>query len=110
MQNDNDTTAAEAIDLTQAREAGFAFAQDIPVYNTDMLSDGMDEQEAHDAAFEAWSEAESNKRDFSPFEFTAKALNDASNSEEAWEAFDAGISDAFEAGWKQMLRRYTFNG
>ena len=43
------------------------------------------------------SEAESNGRDFSPFEFTAKELNDREDSEDAWEAFDCGISDGILA-------------
>ena len=52
-------------------------------------------------------EAESNSRDFSPFEFVAYDLNsldddededeDKVTSEEAWEAFEEGVSDAISA-------------
>lgn len=41
--------------------------------------------------------AESGGRDFSPFEFTAKRLNDHEDSESAWEAYDEGIGDAIRA-------------
>ena len=46
-------------------------------------------------------EAESNSRDFSPFEFTAHEFNSLGNdedcettSEEAWEAFEDGVGDS----------------
>lgn len=48
-------------------------------------------------------EAESNSRDFSPFEFTAHEFNSLGeddeeeceiSSDEAWEAFEAGVSDS----------------
>lgn len=103
-------TNENEISLEDARTEGFNFAIGIPECNRDMLEDGMDESEAKDLAFDAWHEAQDNKRQYSPFEFTAKALNDADNSEEAWAAFDQGISDAFEAGWKDILRHFTFSG
>lgn len=43
------------------------------------------------------SEAESGGRDCSPFEFTARDLNDREDSEDAWQAFDEGISDGILA-------------
>lgn len=46
-------------------------------------------------------EAESNSRDFSPFEFTAHEFNtigdgeeSETTSEEAWEAFEEGVGDS----------------
>ena len=48
--------------------------------------------------------AESNSRQFSPFEFTAHAVNELGDdedaettSDEAWEAFESGVSDAIFA-------------
>jgi hypothetical protein len=44
--------------------------------------------------------AESNSRDFSPFEFTAHELNEYGEelcADEMWEAYDAGIADAIRA-------------
>lgn len=43
------------------------------------------------------SEAESNDREYSPFEVTAYAFNAARNSEARWEAFDTGITDGINA-------------
>jgi len=48
--------------------------------------------------------AESNSRQYSPFEFTAHEFNsDEENSESLWEAYDAGIADAIFAD----LKSYT---
>ena len=42
-------------------------------------------------------EAESNGREYSPFEFTAHALNEREDSEEAWEAYQEGIDAGISA-------------
>lgn len=63
-------------------------------------------QDAHDQA-DALSalafDAESHDRDFSPFEFTAKELNDREDSEDAWEAFEQGIADGISANVAQRI-------
>jgi hypothetical protein len=41
--------------------------------------------------------AESGSRDYSPFEFTAHEFNDSEHSEDLWEAFESGTSDAIQA-------------
>jgi len=50
---------------------------------------------------EAWEmfcfDAESNDRDFSPFEFTAHDINESNDPERYWEAFDNGITDGIRA-------------
>lgn len=93
----------------QIWKSGFEHAASIPRFNLDMLRNGMDENDARDAAFAAWAEAEDNSRQYSPFEFTAKAINDMEDSEAAWELFQEGINAAFEHGWNvYVLRRYTF--
>jgi len=38
-------------------------------------------------------ECESNDRQFSPFEFTAKEINESDYPDEYWEAYDQGISE-----------------
>lgn len=48
---------------------------------------------SHNVTREDAYEAEQNARDFSPFEHTAHKLNEAVNSETAWERFEDGISD-----------------
>lgn len=48
--------------------------------------------------------AERNDRDFSPFEFIAKALNSELDPDTAWEAFESGLSRAFQEevdSWKE---------
>jgi hypothetical protein len=42
-------------------------------------------------------EAEENSRSYSPFEFTAKEFNDSEFSEDLWEAFEAGTTEAIRA-------------
>jgi len=58
---------------------------------------------------DVWSmlvgEAESANRDFSPFEFTAHAFNESSNSEGLWEAFDAGIQAGIAAYYRKHIKR-----
>lgn len=50
--------------------------------------------------------AEENNRSYSPFEFTAKEINDLDYSDEAWTAFDEGINAGFEANWKSRADQY----
>jgi hypothetical protein len=38
--------------------------------------------------------AETNSRDFSPFEFIAHEFNESEDSESLWEAFESGIADS----------------
>lgn len=42
-------------------------------------------------------EAESNSRDYSPFEFTAHKFNESEDFEHLWESFEAGATDAIMA-------------
>lgn len=39
------------------------------------------------------AEAESNNRQYSPFEFTAHEFNEREDSAEVWDAFDEGIAE-----------------
>lgn len=50
-----------------------------------------DEDEIDDALIEDSYSAEENNRQYTPFEFTAKEINDRPDSEEAWDAFSSGI-------------------
>lgn len=63
-------------------------------YQVGKISDASDQA---DALQMLASEAESNGRDFSPFDFTAHELNEREDSEDAWEAFDSGIADGISA-------------
>ena len=60
----------------------------------DTIEDADDQREAFEMLC---GEAESHDRQYTPFEFTAKAFNDEENSEDLWEAFDEGITDGIRA-------------
>jgi hypothetical protein len=51
-------------------------------------------REIHEAAC---FEAESNARSYSPWERIAHAFNEAEESEDLWEAYEAGVADAIAA-------------
>lgn len=60
----------------------------------------------------ACGDAESNDRDFSPFEFTAHDINESNNPDSMWEAFDAGINAGIAAyirkHWnKKIMRKWN---
>ncbi len=48
--------------------------------------------------------AESNSRDFSPFEFIAHEFNESDDSESLWEAFESGVSDSI----RNDLKSYSY--
>jgi hypothetical protein len=66
-------------------------------YNIGMYCEERD----YDAFLAACGEAEENDRQFSPFEFTAYAINAAGDRADGlWEAFDEGIFLGFERAWR----------
>ncbi len=48
--------------------------------------------------------AESNSREYSPFEFVAHEFNESEDSESLWEAFEAGIADSI----REDLKGYSY--
>ena len=48
--------------------------------------------------------AETNSRDYSPFEFTAHEFNESEDPESLWEAFEAGIADSI----REDLKGYSY--
>jgi len=58
-----------------------------------------------EAIIDASYEGEQNSRQFSPFEFTAKELNELEEtaSYEVWEAFEEGIGNYMDEWWKDNL-------
>ena len=48
--------------------------------------------------------AESNSRDYSPFEFVAHEFNESDDSESLWEAFESGIADSI----REDLKGYSY--
>ena len=85
-------------DLQGVYKDGFRLGQDFVHYNWQdiKITEDTDLDEFQDLVREACWEAEDNFRQYSPFEFTAKAFNDAGNSEEVWEKYEEGISDGIE--------------
>ena len=81
--------------------------QDLPELGAKVWteSDGkltVDEDNQWDIVQSQAYEAEANSRQFSPFEFIASEFNgldeeEEGKSEEAWEAFEEGISDGIHA-------------
>ena len=80
-----------------------AYWQDLPELGVTVWteSDGkivVDEENQWDVVQDAAFDAEQNSRQFSPFEFTAAEFNSSEDdSEELWDAFDAGIGDGIQA-------------
>jgi hypothetical protein len=48
--------------------------------------------------------AESNSRDYSPFEFVAHEFNESDDSESLWEAFESGVADSI----REDLKGYSY--
>lgn len=81
----------------------------VPTLGENILSDSLgrvtvDAENIREIHQDSCFSAEMNGRDFSPFEFLAHELNsldDEENSEtssdEAWEAYEQGVSDAISA-------------
>lgn len=58
------------------------------------------------------SEGESGSREYTPFEFFAKELNDLDSeyeegcSEDAWTAYDEGVSEGIDKAWKESKEEF----
>jgi len=51
-----------------------------------------------------FADADSNYRSYSPWEFFAKELNDAPNSDELWDCFEEGVAFGAHVGFNNRLR------
>jgi len=95
----------------EIKEWGYNHAQGIPENNftepfEHCIEQGFkwddDQDSIQSAAFDEFYDAESNSRQFSPFEFTAKALNDMEDDKpyDVWAVFEEGIDKYFREWWK----------
>lgn len=80
---------------------GFA-CHNVPTIGDKVLTDGMgrvtvDADNIREVHQELCFAAESNSRQFSPFEFTAHEFNESKDADALWEAFEAGATDAIFA-------------
>lgn len=101
-------------------DRGFSIAswQDLPEIGEKLprhidyigIGEIQDLNDAREAFLMLCSEAEDNNRQFTPFEFTARDLNDLDQDEtldfEPWDMFNDGISDGFYANWQSRVDYY----
>lgn len=83
----------------QGKDRGYEFAS-----NIELLPDGRTLEEIKTKFFDECYEIEQNDRQNSPFEFTAKEINDSEFPDEIWECFDSGIWDGIYRYWREMIK------
>jgi hypothetical protein len=81
-------------------EIGSTLSREVNWAGLDEISDANEQAEALGMIA---SHAESQDRDFSPFEFTAHEFNEREDSEDVWEAFESGISDGISANVRSRI-------
>ena len=74
----------------------------VPTLGERIFTDSMgrvtvDAENIREVHADACYAAADNSRSYSPFEFTAHEFNESDDSEELWEAFEAGTNDAIQA-------------
>jgi hypothetical protein len=65
----------------------------------------LDYDAARDKYMQECGDAEENSREFTPFEFTARDLNDLIDVKpyDPWEVYDDAIYAGFTKGWREFL-------
>lgn len=84
--------------LEELENEGYRVGEQIAQANSPDSVDNMreaDKEVFKENLMNELTEAEENYRCYSPFEFFAKDLNEREDSDDAWEAYDEGISRAF---------------
>lgn len=81
--------------LFEIKAEGFHHGKDLVMYNIHdvELTEEMDLDEYKDAAITLAWEADEGSRQYSPFEFFAKELNDSEDPDAAWAAYEEGIGE-----------------
>lgn len=81
---------------------GFNHGQDLVAYNCKdvKITEDMEYDEYLDAVRQLAWEAEENYRQYTPFEFFAKELNDEEDPDVAWDLYETAIGDGIE---KELL-------
>lgn len=109
--------AYKSANLENAYRLGWNHGHGIACHNVPSIGDSIDRSvdwiglgktvtaenvaEYHEALCFA---AESNSRDFTPFEFIAHEFNESQDSESLWEAFEAGVADSI----REDLKGYSY--
>ena len=78
--------------------------EDMPMIGKDGL---VTEEDVKDDFMSNCAEAEENDRQFTPFEFIAKEINEREDADDAWDQFDNGINDGFEEVWDESVIQVT---
>ena len=102
--------AKATLNLKEIHYDGFCHGQDLFQYNVRdvKITEDMEIDEFRDKVFEICIEADDGYRQYSPFEFFAYELNNAKNSEEAWEAYEKGIWNGITESLDAFLTEVTF--
>ncbi len=109
----------ETYTVEECMNIGFAHGQSLFEHNVRDVKDyhaivdgEMDDNDDFDVSqFEddiralCW-EADEGYRQYSPFEFFCKALNDDENSEELWEAYEQGISAGVDECIEELTAKF----
>jgi len=66
-----------------------------------------DVSDAEGVFFDLAYEAESNSRQFSPFEFTANEFNESDDPDALWTQFDEGVAEGIRENWESRMDYYT---
>lgn len=70
------------------------------------MGDFVTAENVADYFFAICQDAESNDRQYSPFEFTARDFNECPNAESLWDEFDKGIEKGFADNWNERKEYY----
>lgn len=76
------------------------------VFDSDQEPNEDDVEAFRDEVMQICWEADENYRQYSPFEFFAKDLNDAENSDELWEAYEESISEGIYSFIDKKLAKF----
>lgn len=100
------TTEQQILDLNELAAIGKAHGRSLFDCNINGMdiTDAMDYDDLQDTVHCYCAEADENYRCYSPFEFFCKELNDAENSEEAWQAYEDGISEGVQEAFDEWFR------
>jgi hypothetical protein len=85
--------------FAQGKESGYNVAR----YNNEMNPENWNNSDIEKFESDCY-EAESNSRQYSPFEFLAHDINECHNSDSLWDAYDNGITAGIQKYVKEFKR------
>jgi hypothetical protein len=91
-------------DYQEIPAIGYKVPRDIDNCIVETVHDNSDKE---DVFYALCYSAEENNRSYSPFEFTAKDLNDLQESKpyDVWQVFDDGISSGMRKNYRERTRK-----